>query len=65
MTNNELKNKNVYISGKAVITDWRKASIVTSDSLRDNIRVNEAAIREINKQTDVNQKSTNLFYTIK
>jgi hypothetical protein len=63
MNNNDLKNKNVYISGKAVITDWRKARIVSPENIRDSIRVNEAAINEVKKQTEVAQTSSNLIST--
>ena len=63
MNNNDLKNKNVYISGKTVITDWRSARIISPENLRESIRANEAAINEVKKQTEVAPTSSNLIST--
>jgi len=63
VNNSDLKNKNVYISGKTVITDWREARIISPENIRDSIRVNEAAINEVKKQTEVPPTSSNLIST--
>jgi len=63
MNNNDLKDKSVYISGNAVITDWRKARIVSSENIRDSIRVNEEAKNEVKKQTEVAPTSSNIIST--
>lgn len=63
MNSNDLKDKNVYISGKMVITDWRKARIISPENLRESIRANEAAINEVKKQTEVAPTSSNLIAT--
>jgi hypothetical protein len=63
MNNNDLEDKSVYISGKVVITDWRKARIISSENIRDSIRVNEEAKNEVKKQTEVAPTSSNIIYT--
>ena len=56
---NNTCNKNVYISGKTVITDWRKTRIISPENFQGRIEVNENAKNEISKQRSV-QVNNNL-----
>lgn len=47
---NNTHNKNVSISGKVVITDWRKTKIVSPENFQGKIKANENAKNEIKKQ---------------
>lgn len=57
---NNTRNKNVYISGKVVITDWRKTRIISPENFQGKIKANENAKNEIKKQktTQVNNNLT-------
>ena len=63
MTNNDLKNKNVYMDGKVVITDWRNVRIISPENVRDSVRVNESARNEVKKQSTIMPSSNNLIST--
>lgn len=51
--NQSFVNKNVSIGGKAVITDWRQAKVVSPENLQEKIKANETAEKEIQKQKQV------------
>jgi len=57
--NNSIANKEVSISGKSVITDWREARVVSPDNLQEKIEANETAKKEIKKQKEVAPTSSN------
>lgn len=57
--NNSIANKNVSIGGKAVITDWRQAKVVSPENLQEKIKANETAKEEIEKQKEVTPTSNN------
>lgn len=48
--NHSLSNKDISISGKIVITDWRGAEIVPPENLQDSIKANEAAKEKVREQ---------------
>ena len=57
--NYSLANKKVSISGKAVITDWRQAKVISPENLQEKIKANETAKKEILKQKEVVPTSNN------
>ena len=57
--NYSIANKDVSISGRVVITDWRRARIVSPENLQEKIEANEAAKKEIKKQKEVIPMSNN------
>ena len=57
--NYSFANKDVSISGKNVITDWRQAKVVSPENLQEKIEANEAAKKEIKKQKEVAPSSNN------
>jgi len=59
--NYSLANKDVSISGKTVITDWRTIRIVSPENLQKRIKANDAARKEIRKQKEVVPTGTNIF----
>jgi len=54
-----LANKDVSISGKTVITDWRQARVISPDNLQEMVKANETAKKEILKQKEVVPTSNN------
>jgi len=56
MENYSFSNKNVSISGKSIILNWRNAKMVKPENLQENIRVNESAEKVIKEQKGVNSK---------
>lgn len=57
--NYSLANKDVSIGGKPVITDWRKAKVISPENLQEKIEANEAAKKEIKEQKEVTPTSKN------
>lgn len=57
--NRSIANKDVSIGGKGVITDWRQAKVVSPENLQEQIKANEEAKEEIEKQKEVVPTSTN------
>lgn len=60
--NYSFANKDVSISGKTVITDWKSVRIVSPENLQKRIKANEAAKKEIKKQKEV-PTGANIFTT--
>jgi len=61
--NYSLANKKVSISGKAVITDWRQAKVISPENLQEKIKANENVKKEIQKQKEVVPTSSNTAIT--
>ena len=59
--NYSFANKDVSISGKSVITDWRTVKIVSPEDLQKRVKANDAAKKEIKKQKEFSPIGTNLF----
>jgi len=57
--NYSFANKNVSIGGKNVIIEWRQAKVVSPENLQENIKANETAKKEIQKQKEVTPTSSN------
>ncbi len=57
--NQSIANKNVSIGGKSVITDWKQARIVSPENLQEQVKANETAKKEIQKQKEVVPTSNN------
>lgn len=56
---NAFTNKTVFINEKTVITDWRRAKIISPENLQDKTSANELAKKEIEKQTEFTPTSSN------
>lgn len=57
--NNSIANKDVFISGKSVITDWRQAKVISPDNLQGKIKANKTAKEEIERQKEIAPTSNN------
>lgn len=61
---NNACHKNVSISGKIVITDWRKIRIVSPENFQGKIKANENAKNEIKKQKTEQSSSNSTIATL-
>ncbi len=57
--NYSLADKKVSISGKVIITDWRKVKVISPENLQEKIKANENVKKEIQKQKEVVPTSSN------
>ena len=57
--NYSLADKKVSISGKVIITDWRKVKVISPENLQEKIKANEDVKKEIQKQKEVVPTSSN------
>ncbi len=58
--NYSLANKKVSIGGKIVITDWRRAKVVSPENLQKKIEANENVKKEVQRQKEVVPTSSNI-----
>ncbi|MFH1325938.1 MAG: hypothetical protein ABIH48_00525 [Candidatus Falkowbacteria bacterium] len=61
--NNFTSNKNVNISGKNVIIDWRNSKVVAPENFLKKIKANDIARQEIKNQRRVMPTTTNIIST--
>ncbi len=61
---NNTRNKNISISGKVVITDWRKTRIVSPENFQGKIKANENAKNEIKKQKTTQESNNSTTATL-
>lgn len=57
---NNTHKKNVFISGKTVITNWRKTRIISPENFQGKIKANENAKNEIKKQKTTQASSNSI-----
>ncbi len=62
--NYSLADKKVSISGKVIITDWRKVKVISPENLQEKIKANENVKREIQKQKEVVPTSSNTAISV-
>lgn len=62
--NYSLADKKVSISGKAIITDWRKVKVISPENLQEKIKANENVKKEIQKQKEVIPTSSNTAISV-
>jgi len=59
--NYSLANKEVSISGKSIITDWRQVKVVSPENLQEKIKANENGEQEIRNQKETVPMSSNII----
>lgn len=62
--NYSLADKKVSISGKVIITDWRKVKVISPENLQEKIKANENVKKEIQKQKEVVPTSSNTAISV-
>lgn len=62
--NYSLANKEVSISGKSIITDWRQVKVVSPENLQEKIKANENGEQEIRNQKETIPMSSNIIQII-
>lgn len=62
--NYSLADKKVSISGKVIITDWRKVKVISPENLQEKIKANESVKKEIQKQKEVVPTSSNTAISV-
>lgn len=61
--NYSFTNKNVSNGDKTIITDWRQMRVISPENLQGNVRANEIAKKEIQKQKEVVPTTSNKIAT--
>jgi methyltransferase-like protein len=62
--NYSLANKEVSISGKVVITDWKQIKVVSPENMQEKIKANENVEKEVQRQKEVVPTSSNIMQII-